>query len=293
MSFAGLLFGTQLIRALQILLAPAFNQVFIAITLLGNDAVLSGLCAVVYWSFDKRRGRLVTYVLFFGAYLNFLLKVLIPWPRPPAQLRIVERNEMSNGFPSGHAQDTATFWGWLSLDFKKRILPAMGVLVVVAVGISRIYLGVHYPAQVIGGWLIGLAVPIAVWLALGQSLKSSGRIQFGPQVLFAAATLIPLFLAVGLGATGEVNPGQIGGYLFGFSLGAIAEDRYVGFKTDVGSGRKILRIVIGGAIIGALFLGLDKILPATLLISSFINSLILGVAVVLVAPAVFKIIERK
>ncbi len=293
MSLAELLFSTQLIEILQSLLAPEFNLIFFAITLLGSDAVLVGLTAIVYWCVDKRRGRLVTYVLFLGAYLNFFLKILIPWPRPPVNFRIVEKDVTGYGFPSGHAQDAATFWAWISLDFRKRTLAVLGTMIVLAVGISRIYLGLHYPAQVVGGWLIGFSVAWLGTLALRHLPTRDKAIQSSHHLLFAFATLIPMGIAVAVGAVGEINAGQVGGYLFAFSLGAIAEDRYVGFRTDISGTRKIVRIAIGGGILGLLVLALGPILPMSHLGPSFANSFIRGLAVVLVVPWIFKIIERK
>ena len=292
MSFADLLFGPELIQFLQSLFGAEFNRIFVGISLLGNDEVLVGLCAIVYWCFDKRRGRLVTYILLFGAYLNFYFKILVPSPRPPVDLRIAERNETSFGFPSGHAQDSTTFWTWISFDFRKRMLAVLGTLIVAAIGISRIYLGVHYPGQVIGGWVIGFAFAGLCALIIQQLPAPTGRVQAVQQALFAIASLIPTFLAVWLGAVGEVNPGLVGGYLFGFSLGAIAEDRFVSFRTDVTTAKRILRIIIGGAMTSLVVLALGRIVPDSSLISSFADSFIRGLTVVLIAPAIFKIVER-
>ena len=80
MSFRELLYGTQLIEILQDLFSPQFDWIFVAITSLGDGTVLVGLGAAIYWCFDKPRGRLVTYILLSGAYLNLFLKILVPWP---------------------------------------------------------------------------------------------------------------------------------------------------------------------------------------------------------------------
>jgi len=246
----------------------------------------------VYWCFDKPRGRLVTYVLLLGAYLNLFLKLLIPWPRPPVNLRIVEKGETSYGFPSGHAQDSTTFWTWISLDLRKRILGIVGTVIVLAVGISRIYLGLHYPAQVIGGWVIGLAVA-GIGMRITHYLPSrSQRISKIPQVLFAFATLAPAVVAVALGGAGDVNPARIGGYLFGFSLGSLAEDRYIRFTTRIDHPQKAIRIVVGGAITGFLVLVLGRVIPDAYLIPSLVQSVVLGLTVALVAPSLFSAIER-
>jgi membrane-associated phospholipid phosphatase len=281
LTFAELLFGTQLIEMLQSLFSRQLSWVFEAVTLLGDGTVLVGLSAAIYWCFDKSGGRLVTYVLLFGAYLNFFLKMFIPWPRPPADLRLAEKSEASYGFPSGHAQNSATFWTWITLNFRKRILGLLGVIIVAAVGISRIYLGLHYLGQVIGGWAVGLAVSCFGMLLLQHIPHRNDRIRAIPQVLFAFSTLIPLIVAVMLGAVNEIDPGQIGGYLFGFSLGALAEDKYVRFTVDISTVQRILRLAIGGALTGLL-----------LLVPTFVNSVIRGLFVAVIVPAVFTAIER-
>ena len=291
LSLEELFLGPRLIEILQSFFAPEFDQVFAAITLLGDDAVLVGLGAVVYWCLDKRHGRLVTYVLLFGAYLNCFLKVLVYWPRPPLELRMVEKNETSYGFPSGHAQDSTTFWAWISLDFRRRILAALGTVIVIAVGISRIYLGVHYPAQVIGGWGIGLAVAGVGMITL-RHLPTTKENSAIARALFAAAILAPVAVDAIIGVTGDVHLWRIGGYLFGFWIGTVAEARYVHFTAGATVARKILRIAVGGAITGFLVLALGRILPETYVVPIFANSLVLGVAVALVTPAIFNMIER-
>lgn len=287
-----LLYGTQLIEMLQSLFAPQFNWIFVAITSLGDGAVLVGLGAAIYWCLDKSRGRLVTYILLSGAYLNLFLKILVPWPRPPVNLHIVENNEPLYGFPSGHAQDSATFWTWITLNFRRRILGILGTAVVLGVGVSRIYLGLHYPAQVIGGWAVGLVVACFGMLVLRYVQQRKVRVGAVPQILLAFFTLIPMVFAVALAGTGEVYPGEIGGYLFGFSVGVLAEDRYVHFTVDVSTARKVIRLVIGGATTGCLILGFRLILPDIYLIPAFVNSMIRGLFVAAIVPAVFTLVER-
>ena len=292
MSFGELLYGTQLIEILQNLFSPQFDWIFVAITSLGDGTVLVGLGAAIYWCFDKSRGRLVTYILLSGAYLNLFLKILVPWPRPPVNLRIVEKNEPLYGFPSGHAQDSATFWTWITLNFRRRILGILGTAIVLGVGVSRIYLGLHYPAQVIGGWAIGLVVACFGMLVLRYIQLRKVRVGAVPQILLAFFTLIPMVVAVALAGVGEVYPGEIGGYLFGFSVGVLAEDRYLRFTVDVSTARKVIRLVIGGTMTGCLVLAFGLILPDIQLIPAFVNSVIRGLFVAAIVPAVFTLVER-
>lgn len=293
MSLVEMFFGTQLIEILQSLFAPRFNWVFVAITTLGEGTVLIGLSAVIYWCFDKSRGRLVTYVVLFGAYLNFYLKILIASPRPPFDLRITEKGETSYGFPSGHAQDSTTFWTWITLDFRKRVLGILGTAIVVAVGISRIYLGLHYPAQVVGGWIVGLAVASFGMLILRRLPPRTKQMKALPQVLFAFSTLIPMVIAIVSGFVGDTYPEQIGGYLFGFSLGALIEEKFVRFTNEAQAARRVLRLGIGGISTGLLLVALQLVLPTSYLIPSFVNSVIRGLFVAAIVPALFTRIEHR
>lgn len=292
MPIEDLLFGTTLINILQQLLAPKFNLVFSAITDLGSDTFLVGIAAIIYWCFDKRQGRLLTYVLFLGAYLNFFLKVLIPWPRPPADLRLAEQSETSFGFPSGHVQDSTTVWAWITLSLKKRILAITGIVLVSTIGVSRIYLGLHYPAQVIGGAIVGLAFVALASLVLKHVPYRAGKMHAPTQVAFSLLTVSPLILSVTLlGAVGDAA--RIGGYLFGFSIGALIEERYVGFGTDITLTRRIIRIIVAG-VVGAAVLGpLSITIQSTDLSALFLSSVLQGLTIVVVIPAFFKLIERK
>jgi membrane-associated phospholipid phosphatase len=99
-----------------------------------------------------------------------VLKLLVARPRPPLEdARIVEAGF---SFPSGHATAAATFYGTLayllircmSPDWLKALIGVTAALIVLAVGVSRIYLGVHYPTDVIGGWIIGFVWASICWL---------------------------------------------------------------------------------------------------------------------------------
>ncbi len=293
MSLEELLLGPQLIEALQNLFSPEFDWIFIVITTLGSEEALVGLSAVVYWCFDKLRGRWIMYTLLLGAYLNCFLKFIIPLPRPPVEVRIVEKSETSLGFPSGHAQDSATFWALLSLNFKGRILAVTGTVVVLMVGVSRVYLGVHYPAQVIGGWIIGLAVAGLAMFVFRCLPPQNKRVRLASQTLFAVAMLASAAAAVSIDPDGGVITGRIAGFLLGFSIGALAEDRFVDFSVNISTMRKILRAVVGGAVIGILVLAMEPVLPDSYVISGFANSAIRGLFVVLIVPLIFRGIERR
>ena len=94
-------------------------------------------------------------------------------PRPPKTLWRVEAR--GYGFPSGHAQTSTTFWSYLSLDRKNLYLAFFATMVVVFVGYSRVYLGVHYFTDVLGGALIGFVIAFAALVLEKKEFFSDAR----------------------------------------------------------------------------------------------------------------------
>jgi len=289
MSFADLIFGLELIRLVQGLWAPQFTELFIVISLLGSETLLVGVASIVYWCFDKRHGKLLTYVLLFGAYLNFFLKTLIPWPRPPTEFRLAEFEETSFGFPSGHMQDSTVTWSWLWITFKNRILIILGIALVFLVGLSRVYLGLHYPSQVIGGTLVGLIIVTIAASAVHRLPERGHSLTF--EIMFAISTVIPFFVAiVFLGSFGD--GGRVGGYLFGFAFGAIGEERVVKFSTNVVLKVRLTRIAVATLVGAATSILLETALPQISPAFIFLNAVSQGLTVAFVIPLIFKAIEH-
>jgi undecaprenyl-diphosphatase len=149
---------------------PALVDVVKAVTWLGSGGVLwtlIGAASVVLAL--RRRWRLTAYLLVTGAgelVLDPVLKALVGRLRPVVAHPIAHGN--GNSFPSGHALGSIVCYGALFLVFLpavrgtgRRVLTAVIVILIAAIGISRLLLGVHYLSDVLGGWALGLA-----WLGI-------------------------------------------------------------------------------------------------------------------------------
>ncbi|MBN9220091.1 MAG: phosphatase PAP2 family protein [Mesorhizobium sp.] len=145
------------------------------ITSLGSASVLVLIttAAILYLLLIRRPGTalLVFVAVAGGQVLSSLLKLGIDRPRPELVSHLV--NETSLSFPSGHAMLSAVTYltlGSLAARFlrgraTKVYVLSLAVLVTVLVGVSRIYLGVHWPSDVLAGWCAGFAWAMLCWLA--------------------------------------------------------------------------------------------------------------------------------
>jgi membrane-associated phospholipid phosphatase len=212
------LFGTKPVETLQALL-PTLGQLFIFLTTLGGDIVFAALLGVTYWCFNKRAAVTALYVLLLSGYLHYFLKMGLKMERPPSEYRIYEKQDISYGFPSEHAQNTATFWSWVLLKIRKAWFRLLSITIVSAVGLSRVYLGVHYLGDVIGGIVIGVAFSASAF-KIGRI--ASKRLKDYYKMLNQATPILAVFLLVlSLMIFPDVargDPSAALGSLFGFLL---------------------------------------------------------------------------
>ncbi|MFN4205798.1 MAG: phosphatase PAP2 family protein [Agrobacterium albertimagni] len=164
---------------------PAWlTKVMVDITALGGVTVLTLLVALVVAYLTLRRkfrtAAFVTVSILGGWALSSAMKLGIARPRPEVVQHLVEVSDMS--FPSGHAMLSAitylTLGAMLSRIEEQPSLryffPAVAVALTLIIGLSRIYLGVHYPTDVLGGWAAGTVWACGSWFAARWILGRPG-----------------------------------------------------------------------------------------------------------------------
>lgn len=125
--------------------------------------VTSILVILIYWVGFRWEAAVAALTSVIVAILNVLLKILIQRPRPPADIVDVLRDLSTFSFPSGHVMFYTAFYGfllYLSFSLLRRLWLRMTLIIifgglVLLVGPSRIYLGVHWPSDVLGAYILG------------------------------------------------------------------------------------------------------------------------------------------
>ena len=148
-------------------------RLWTAISLVGSPVAMAVLCTVLVLALihrgNVRAASACVLIAGLGGLLNMWLKALVHRPRPPGADRFLHGHSWS--FPSGHAMGSLIGYGTLAYcaltytslnSIAKRSIVIACALLVLAVGYSRVALGVHYRGDVLGGWIIG-----AAWLAAG------------------------------------------------------------------------------------------------------------------------------
>lgn len=144
--------------------SPLLTSIMQLFSFIGMDGILVFSVLIplfFYWKKRKHEAILFSIMIGMGAILNTLLKLITQRPRPTfAPLAI----EHSLSFPSGHSMNSFIFFMTVAYFYyhfthkKKHSLIAflIATVIILCIGISRVYLGVHYPSDVLGGYVTGL-----------------------------------------------------------------------------------------------------------------------------------------
>lgn len=194
-------YGVSIVIALQSL-GDWLTPVMIFFTRFGNEDFFFLVLPLIYWSIDSSLGIRVGFILITSNFINLLGKLALMAPRPywvSSHVRPLWA-EASLGAPSNHAQNAMSVWGIIAAYRKRPIETAICVFLIVIIGLSRIYLGSHFPHDVILGWLIGGAL-LWVFLRFWDGAVAWLKTKTFSQQVWAAFAISMVFVIVGLTAT--------------------------------------------------------------------------------------------
>ncbi|CAM3988296.1 phosphatase PAP2 family protein [Deinococcus frigens] len=252
---------------------------WLAVTNLGRDEVFIIVLALYTWLWNPGGGRTLG-VVFAGSYLvNSALKYGLNLPRPftgdPGLVTDAARATAGGpGLPSGHAQMSATLWAGIAAQMRRPALWTVAILLVALISASRLALGVHFPADVIVGLLLG---GIAAIIAGRVALANAGTWRWAVPVV---ALLIAGFLPAGIPREYGTGLGLFAG--FWYARPTFAPPRDLAGRLIVG--------VVGLLIVFVVFFGLGA-LPSAVKDIGLVRALryaVLVVVAVEVVPAALR-----
>ncbi len=272
----------ELVYALQSVASPTLDRLMMAVTQLGSETVYIALIVVVFTSVDARRGRALALVLLASFYANQVLKLVFTTQRPfqidPEVLRSPAAADTApgHGFPSGHAQGSATFWGLAAAYVRRSWFTVLALAVALGVSVSRVYLGVHMPIDILGGWVLAAAfVALAVWL-------ERSRISLGKGLRIGLGVCVPLALHL-------LAPTEYSGMLLGCFAAFAAGPELVRHEAGGTLTQRALLCLLALALAFGALLGSSVALPEELKrlpLVSFTRYLAIGALVTVVMPLI-------
>lgn len=292
---------------LEGLRTPWLDSIVSLLTELGGETVFLIAALVTLWCVDKRRGYYLLSVCFLGTLLNQFLKITCriprPWVRDP-HFTIVEsaRAEATGySFPSGHSTNSVGTFGVIATESRRLWVRLTAVALCVLIPLTRLYLGVHTPADV----LVGSAIPLFFLVAVRPLIyKEDGKhlpkLLLGMLVLAAAFVgymeLFPFPADVDAENLAEAVKNSY--TLLGALLGMICvyyADRKLDFPTDAVWYVQLIKVVVGLVIALAVKEGLKAPLDAIFqghMIARAIRYFVLVLAAGIVWPLAFPRLSR-
>lgn len=248
---------------------PVLNEIMLGITLLGEETAFLAIALIIFWCVDKKRGYLLMSVGFMGTMLNQFMKLWFRVPRPwvvDENFTILEAaRESASGysFPSGHTTMAVGTFGSLAATSRKNWARAVYITLAVLVGFSRMYVGVHTPADVLVGALTSVVL-ILIFRPITMGDSEKGMKALIALMLTASLGLLifvelyPFLGSVDAAnlASGVKNAYTMVGCMAGVAVVYVVDIRYLDFITHAKWWAQILKAVLGLVLVIAVKEGL-------------------------------------
>ena len=239
----------------------------------------------ILWNIDKNKGFTICSTLLFSVISMGLLKAIVRSPRPFQVLESIDGKRLATAtgysFPSGHTTTSSSFYSALAFAFKKKGLSILCAIMIVLVGTSRLYLGVHWPIDVFGGLVLGIGITFIAYAKLSALYEDKKRRYSFTLIVGSITFVLGLALALLLNAhsVDQVAFTDLmktlalagGGYL-GFAL----ETKKVNYSVEATLQKKLLRFFLG--MVGVVsIMAMKGLFPASLYsIGAFVRYALLG-----------------
>jgi membrane-associated phospholipid phosphatase len=258
-------------------LSPALDGLMKAVSFLGTVEFYLVFLPLIYWTIDRRIGIRALLLLLYTDFITTSLKLFFHQPRPywVTEVRGIS-TESSYGIPSGHASGSLIIGGLFISNTKIKWIRVTLTTIILLIGISRIYLGVHFLHDVLAGWIIGGAI-LWVYFKWGKEIHAwirSKSLGFQITLVFADSILVIIVgILIRFIVSGTPDPNAwttlsiegrtvthfftLGGALLGTGGGYALMRKYASFNTSGDWNKRGLRYLVGILGLLIIYAGLD------------------------------------
>lgn len=239
---------------------PVLDAVMQFFTCFGEELVFTVVALAVFWCVNKREGYYLLFVGFVGTILNQFLKLLYriprPWVRDPSFTIVESARSGATGysFPSGHTQNVVGTLGGIARWNKNRVLRIVCVAVALLTSFSRMYLGVHTPADVGVSLAVAAVLVFVLYPLVRLCCENPKRMAVLLAAMLALAVAFVCYANFARFPSGidpqnlyegQKNSFSLLGALLGFCVAYPIEQRYIRFEEKAAWWVQALKLVLG------------------------------------------------
>lgn len=242
-------FELDFLKWLEGLRTGFLNAVFEGITLLGEETLIILLVVALWFAVDKKLAQQLFFLTATSLSVNGIIKNFAQVPRPFTKGISCVRPDTATGyaFPSGHTQGFATWSSFFAVKFKKTWFSILVGILITLVAVSRLYLGAHYPSDVIVGVALGVGISVLGNILFGK-VKDVKKLYLGTLLILTPFIVYFLCVADSLFADLFKTFGMIGGMV----VVSFLDEKMEPLSYEVAWWKKVIRIVLGVVIAVAL-----------------------------------------
>lgn len=207
----------------------------------GEQYFSIAIILIIYLCIDKNLGYRLGIGGLFSDSINYFIKDIFKVPRPigtPGVRSLRVETATGYSFPSGHTQNASVFWSGLIRNVREKWINILGSLMIILVGLSGVYLGVHRPVDVVFGFVFGILSMIVV-------NKIIDHVQSSKNFYWLFVIIMPMFIIAVVNKEAQVH--KVFGAVLGFCVGYILESKFINFKERASFGQSIIKIIIAAA----------------------------------------------
>ncbi|WP_448162668.1 phosphatase PAP2 family protein [Bacillus mobilis] len=253
------------------------------ISSIANETLYLVIISILYWCVSKRKAFHMIVMLCFSGYIGILVKEFMKIPRPytyDGVQALYEKSAAGYSFPSTHVQLGATFWSSFMSLYKKRIIWIIGIIFIILIAFSRLYLRVHWLSDIVGAVLISI---IVVYLYMKVTVGLSDRKFILLQRIVLAVSLIMYFM------TDNIDNFKLLGVLTGSTIGIMLENQFIKMNENNNFKIQVVKTVVGLSFMFMIQLILKKVIPDMY----YLRYVLTGITITFLCPFLFHLLRLK